>query len=162
MKLYYKDFLFTIGETNGSIRERLGMENEEKAGEKEYKEGAKLLRAFILSKLEFTRLSSLEDESLENKEKLIRKTKLDEENSSFPIGISEKRRDYFLREEENYSDLLFPISKDAWLRIKKMGDRNKCTQLYMNETPIFDTDELFLDKESYLRLFEAQYLSCTV
>ena len=51
MKLYYKDFLFAIGETNGSIRERLGMENEEKAGEKEYKEGARLLRAFILSKL---------------------------------------------------------------------------------------------------------------
>ena len=47
MKLYYKDFLFTIGETNGSIRERLGMENEEKAGEKEYKEGAKLLRALF-------------------------------------------------------------------------------------------------------------------
>ena len=74
MKLYYKDFLFAIGETNGSIRERLGMVNKEKAGEKEYKEGAKLLRAFILSKLEFTRLNYIEDESIENKEKLIRKT----------------------------------------------------------------------------------------
>ena len=48
MKLYYKDFLIATGETNGSIRKRLGMENEEKAGEKEYKEGARLLRAFIL------------------------------------------------------------------------------------------------------------------
>ena len=66
MKLYYKDFLFTIGETNGSIRERLGMENEEKAGEKVYNEGAKLLRAFILSKLEFTRLYYIVDESIVN------------------------------------------------------------------------------------------------
>ena len=56
MKLYYKDFLLFAEETNGSIRERLGMGNEEKAGEKEHKEAASLLRAFILSKLEFTRL----------------------------------------------------------------------------------------------------------
>ena len=72
MKLYYKDFLIATGETNGSIRKRLGMENEEKAGEKEYKEGARLLRAFILSKLEFTRLSSFEDESIENKEEIAK------------------------------------------------------------------------------------------
>ena len=160
MKLYYKDFLLFAEETNGSIRERLGMGNEDKAGEKEHKEAARLLRAFILSKLEFTRIYYLEDEDLENKKKLINKTKLNEEYSCFPIGISGKRKDYFLREEENYSDLLFPISIDAWLRIKNMGDRKRYSELYMNEHPIFDTDELFLNKESYIRLFEAQYLSC--
>ena len=76
--------------------------------------------------------------------------------------ISEKRRNLFLDHGEQYKDILFPMDGSAWERIKKMGDRSRYGQLNMEANPIFDTDELFLDKESYLRLFDEQYQSCLV
>lgn len=162
MELYYKDFLFFIGETNFSIRGKLKMEEGEKAGESEMKEAAKLLRAFILSKLEFTRLHFINDDDLREKERIINKTKITEEYTFFPLLISEKRRNFFLDHGEQYKDILFPMDGSAWERIKKMGDRSRYGQLNMEVNPIFDTDELFLDKESYLRLFDEQYQSCLV
>lgn len=162
MELYYKDFLFFIGETNISIRGKLKMEEGEKAGESEKKEAARLLRAFILSKLEFTRLHFINDDDLREKERIINKTRLREEYTYYPLGICEKRKRFFFENEGKYKDLLFPLDKKAWERIKMAGEKSRYGQLNMEANPIFDTDELFLDKESYLRLFDEQYQSCLV
>ncbi len=160
MELYYRDFLLFAGETNGFLREKLLMENEERAGEKEYREGAKLLRAFILSRFDYSRIHYFDDEELERKRGIISKTMLQERYSCFPLEISEERKAFFLNIENDYRGILFPSDFDAWYRIKEMGERTKWSELKMEASILFNTEELFLDKESYLKLFDALYLSC--
>ena len=162
MQLSYKDFLLFVGETNSSIREKLKMEDSQKSGEKEYKEGGKLLRAFVLSQFNYSRIHFLDNDELMKKTLLINKTKLREAYSCFPLPIGQKRREFLLDNEEKYKDIILPSDIDAWKRIKRMGEKAKWGQLAMESSTVFDTDELFLDKKSYLRLFDAIYQSCII
>lgn len=159
MKLYYRDFLMFLGETNSSLRERLGMNEEKKKDESQYRKGARLLRAFILSKLDLSRIIYFDSEELHEKQLKIFKVINREKISFFPFEISNKRREYLLDKEEEYKDLIIPNDIECWKRIKSMGDCNKWGALQLEEKPIFDTEELFLDREAYLRLFEIFYLS---